>query len=95
MSNETPIDYAAIQAKAISQPLVEHIYTADPSAHVFDGKIYIYPSHDIEAGIAFNDNGDHFAMEDYHVLSLDAPGGKATDHGVALHVKDVGTRCCA
>jgi hypothetical protein len=89
MSNETPIDYAAIQAKAISQPLVEHIYTADPSAHVFDGKIYIYPSHDIEAGIAFNDNGDHFAMEDYHVLSLDAPGGKATDHGVALHVKDV------
>jgi Glycosyl hydrolases family 43 len=89
MSDANPIDYEAIKAKAISQPLVEHIYTADPSAHVFNGKIYIYPSHDIEAGIAFNDNGDHFAMEDYHVLSLDTPGGKATDHGVALHVKDV------
>ncbi len=89
MSDASPVDYQAIKAKAISQPLVEHIYTADPSAHVFDGKIYIYPSHDIEAGIAFNDNGDHFAMEDYHVLSLDAPGGKATDHGVALHVEDV------
>lgn len=89
MSDANPIDYEAIKAKAISQPLVEHIYTADPSAHVFNGKIYIYPSHDIEAGIAFNDNGDHFAMEDYHVLSLDTPSGKATDHGVALHVKDV------
>jgi hypothetical protein len=26
-------------------PLVTHIYTADPSAHVFEGKIYVYPSH--------------------------------------------------
>jgi len=79
----------ALRARAISAPLVSHIYTADPSAHVFDGRIYIYPSHDIEAGIPFNDNGDHFAMEDYHVLSLDRPGAEAVDHGVALHVKDV------
>lgn len=82
-------DYQAIKAKAISQPLVEHIYTADPSAHVFDGKIYIYPSHDIEAGIEFNDNGDHFDMRDYHVLSMDTPNSPAVDNGVALHVKDV------
>ncbi|MDX3773404.1 glycoside hydrolase family 43 protein [Chromatiaceae bacterium AAb-1] len=82
-------DYQALQAKAISQPLVEHIYTADPSAHVFDGRIYIYPSHDIEAGIPFNDNGDHFGMQDYHVLSLDSPDSPATDHGVALHINDV------
>ncbi|WP_409269434.1 glycoside hydrolase family 43 protein [Massilia sp. BHUDP2] len=78
-----------LKTRAISAPLVTHIYTADPSAHVFEGRIYIYPSHDIEAGIPFNDNGDHFAMEDYHVLSLDRPGGEAVDHGVALHVKDV------
>ncbi|MDK6075743.1 glycoside hydrolase family 43 protein [Massilia varians] len=78
-----------LKARAISAPLVTHIHTADPSAHVFDGRIYIYPSHDIEAGIPFNDNGDHFAMEDYHVLSLDRPDGEAVDHGVALHVKDV------
>ena len=25
------------------EPLVTHIFTADPSAHVFDDKIYIYP----------------------------------------------------
>jgi hypothetical protein len=89
MSSESDIDYKKLAAKAISQPLVTHIYTADPSAHVFEGKIYIYPSHDIDAGIPFNDNGDHFAMEDYHVLRMDSPTGKAEDCGVALHVKDV------
>lgn len=90
MSAETENpDLKTLRAQAISQPLVEHIYTADPSAHVFDGKIYIYPSHDIDAGIPFNDNGDHFGMEDYHVFSLDGPGGKMTDHGPALHVRDV------
>lgn len=28
------------------KPLVTDLYTADPSAHAFNGKIYIYPSHD-------------------------------------------------
>ena len=90
MPDETPIaDLASLAAKAISAPLVTHIYTADPSAHVFDGKIYIYPSHDIEGGVPFNDNGDHFCMEDYHVLRMDSPGSEVVDCGVALHVKDV------
>ena len=79
----------AYRSRAISQPLVEHIYTADPSAHVFNGKIYIYPSHDIDAGIPFNDNGDHFGMEDYHVIRLDHPGATAVDCGVGLHIRDV------
>ncbi|HYV54702.1 MAG TPA: family 43 glycosylhydrolase, partial [Chitinophagaceae bacterium] len=83
------IDFDELNQSAISQPLVKHIYTADPSAHVFNGKIYIYPSHDIENDIPFDDLGSHFAMEDYHVLSMDNPYGKATDHGVALHIKDV------
>jgi len=83
------IDFDALNKKAISQPLVNNIYTADPSAHVFNGKIYIYPSHDIDAGIPFNDNGDHFGMEDYHVISMDSPDADAVDNGVALHVKDV------
>jgi hypothetical protein len=91
MAEETLPDneVAQLKSRAISQPLVEHIYTADPSAHVFDGKIYIYPSHDIEAGVPFNDNGDHFDMQDYHVLSMETPNSPAVDHGVALHVKDV------
>jgi hypothetical protein len=81
---------AILNQKAISKPLVSHIYTADPSAHVFDGKIYIYPSHDIDAGIPFNDNGDHFGMRDYHVFSMESPDQEeATDHGVALNIDDV------
>jgi hypothetical protein len=83
------IDFDELNKKAISQPIVSNIYTADPSAHVFDGKIYIYPSHDIEAGIPFNDNGDHFGMEDYHVISMNSINDVAVDNGVALHVKDV------
>jgi len=79
----------SLKERAISAPLLEHIYIADPSAHVFDGRIYIYPSHDIEGGVPFNDDGAHFAMEDYHVISMDHPEAKAVDHGVALHVNDV------
>lgn len=71
------------------KPLVSHIYTADPSAHVFNGKIYIYPSHDIEANVPEDDEGGHFNMRDYHVLSMENIGGKVTDHGVALDIKDI------
>lgn len=85
----TPLDLDALAASAISAPLVTHIHTADPSAHVFDGRLYIYPSHDIEAGVPFNDLGDHFAMRDYHVLRIDAVDGEVTDCGVALHIDDV------
>ena len=73
----------------MAKHLIKNIYTADPSAHVFNGKIYIYPSHDIESGIPENDNGDHFDMRDYHVFSMGSIDGKITDHGVALHVKDI------
>ena len=83
------IDFEDLNDRAISQPLVRHIYTADPSAHVFNGKIYIYPSHDIDAGEAFDDLGSHFAMEDYHVISMESITSEAVDNGVALHVKDV------
>ncbi|MBD2752111.1 glycoside hydrolase family 43 protein [Spirosoma validum] len=71
------------------KPLVSHIYTADPSAHVFNGKIYIYPSHDIDAGVPEDDQGAHFAMRDYHILSMDNVNGKITDHGVALDLNDI------
>lgn len=83
------IDFEALNKAAISHPLVTHIYTADPSAHVFNGRIYIYPSHDVDAGEAFDDLGSHFAMEDYHVLSMDSIDGEIIDHGVALHIDDV------
>jgi len=71
------------------KPLVTNIYTADPSAHVFEGKIYVYPSHDIESDSEINDNGDQYNMRDYHVLSVNANTGEGTDHGVALSLDEV------
>lgn len=63
---------------------------ADPSANVFNGKIYIYPSHDWDSGEAFDDDGGHFQMKDYHVFSLtDVEQGEVTDHGVILRVEDI------
>lgn len=71
-----------------NEPVISSIYTADPSAHVFNGKIYIYPSHDINTGKP-STNGDHYDMQDYHVLSMDNIGTPARDHGVALKLSDV------
>lgn len=75
--------------RPVSEPLVTNIYTADPSVHVFNERIYIYPSHDIESNVPQDDEGGHFDMKDYHILSMDSIGGKVTDHGVALDIKDV------
>jgi hypothetical protein len=68
----------------ISQPLVSHIYT-DPSAHIFNDKIYC-PSH-IRYERPENDNGDHFNMMDYHVLSM-IQLVAVTDHG-AIDIKSI------
>ena len=65
-------------------------YMADPAGHVFNDKLYIYPSHDWDAGECFDDDGGHFQMKDYHVLSFDdIENGIATDHGVILDVSQV------
>lgn len=72
-------------------PLVDHIYTADPSAHVFEGKIYIYPypSHDLDHDGPLTHDGEHYAMEDYHVLSMDDFHSPCVDNGEALHLKNI------
>ena len=61
-------------------------YMADPSAHVFNNRLYIYPSHDRDTDNAFDDDGGHFQMRDYHVLSLsgDPMTAEVVDHGVML-----------
>lgn len=79
----------ATEGVILKTPLITHIYTADPSAHVFEDKIYIYPSHDLDIDLPQNDQGDHFAMEDYHVFSMTDAQTAPVDHGQALHVDDV------
>ena len=66
-------------------------YMADPSVHVFNGKIYIYPSHDWECANVENDNGDQYVMKDYHVLSIegDPMTGEVVDHGCVLRLEDI------
>ena len=71
------------------KPLVTNIYTADPSAHVFNGKIYIYPSHDVAHDCPDDDNGDQYIMEDYHILSMDSLDSECVDNGLALSQDDV------
>ena len=84
------INISELEKSSISKPLVLDQFTADPSAHVFDNKIYIYPSHDIDAGIPFNDNGDHFGMRDYHVFSMNDPSdSNAKNLGKILDIDDV------
>ena len=70
--------------------LIPGDYMADPSVHVFEGKVYIYPSHDWECGIPEDDWGAHFDMRDYHVFSLeDVMEGDVTDYGMVLDKTDV------
>ena len=63
-------------------PIVTNQFTADPAARVFDGRVYLYPSHDILAGEGRGRAG-WFCMEDYHVFSS---GNLSdwTDHGVIV-----------
>ena len=71
---------ACIQMNA-QNPIIRNIYSADPTARVFNGKVYLYPSHDI-----FPPEGqrqDWFCMEDYHVFSSEDLMDW-TDHGMIV-----------
>lgn len=68
-------------------PLITDQFTADPSARVFNGKIYVYPSHDIVPPEG-EGRADWFNMEDYHVFSSEDLVNW-TDHGIILDQKDV------
>lgn len=71
------------------KPLIDHLYTADPSVHVWQDTVYIYPSHDIESATRYEDEGGDFVMRDYHVFSMKGVGEPVTDHGVALRLEDI------
>lgn len=71
------------------KPLVTDNYTADPSANVFKGKLYIYPSHDRDIEMESNDNGDQYAMEDYHVYEMEDMTKPPRDCGMVLHLRDI------
>jgi hypothetical protein len=73
----------------LARPLVAEPYFADPSAHVFGGRIYVYGSHDITGPPADDEPGQGYVMRDYQVLSMDRIGGRVTVHPPALRLEDV------
>ena len=47
-------------------PVIRDLFSADPTARVFNNKVYLYPSHDIMP--PQGQRQDWFCMEDYHRL---------------------------
>ncbi|MCW2120731.1 family 43 glycosylhydrolase [Flavobacterium sp. 7A] len=78
--------FLAAQSLIAQNPLVTKIFTADPTARVFDGKLYVYPSHDVvpKEGI----EAPRFCMPDYHMYSLEN-GSTWKDYGVVLDQNQV------
>jgi hypothetical protein len=80
--------FLLISLQALAQnPFVRDQFTADPSARVFNGRVYVYPSHDIFASVGKGRVG-WFCMEDYHVFSS-ANLTDWTDHGVIVKQNEV------
>ena len=48
-------------------PVIRDQFSADPTARVFNNKVYVYPSHDIKPPVG--QRQDWFCMEDYHVFT--------------------------
>jgi beta-xylosidase len=78
--------FGAISVLA-QNPLIMDQFTADPTARVFEGILYVYPSHDIPASPG-KGRANWFVMEDYHVFSSENLTDW-TDHGVILTQTDV------
>lgn len=73
----------SLMSNAIAQnPIIRNQFSADPSARVFNNRVYLYPSHDILAGVGRGRPG-WFCMEDYHVFSS-SNLTDWTDHGVII-----------
>ena len=68
-------------AVGAQNPIIRDQYTADPTARVFNGRMYLYPSHDIVSPV--EPEKKWFSMEDYHVFSSDNLTDW-TDHGVIV-----------
>ena len=71
---------------AAQNPIIRDQFTADPTARVFEGKIYLYPSHDIPSPVGRLK--EWFCMADYHVFSSDNLT-QWQDHGVIVSQENV------
>ena len=77
----TALGLLAVGATQSQNPIIKDQFSADPTARVFEGKMYLYPSHDIPSPI--ERLKEWFCMADYHVFSSDNLNDW-TDHGVIV-----------
>jgi arabinoxylan arabinofuranohydrolase len=59
-------------------PVISHVYTADPAARVFNGRMYVITSHDL-------DNQSAYDMVDYYMFSSDDMINWR-DHGIVFDI---------
>jgi hypothetical protein len=72
-----------ISTVVAQNPIIRDQFSADPTARVFNGKVYLYPSHDIPTPPGKKLRENWFCMEDYHVFSSENLTDW-TDHGVIV-----------
>ena len=75
---------------AAQNPVIRNQFTADPTARVFNNKVYLYPSHDINEPDPAPEGmrKDWFCMADYHVFSSENLTDW-TDHGIIITQNEV------
>lgn len=61
-------------------PLVSHVYTADPAARVFNGRVYVMVTHDQDT------QSDYSQLVDYYLFSSDDMVNWQ-DHGIVFSVR--------
>jgi len=72
-----------INSVSAQNPIVRNQFSADPTARVFNGKVYVFPSHDIPTPPEKQGRKDWFCMADYHVFSSENLTDW-TDHGMIV-----------
>lgn len=82
------LSFSLLSTLAVSaqNPIIRDQFAADPTARVFNNKVYVYPSHDIPAPAG--QRQDWFCMADYHVFSSENLTDW-TDHGMILSQEQV------
>ena len=80
------ICHFAFSSIGAQNPVIRDQFTADPTARVFNGKVYLYPSHDIMPPAG--QRQDWFCMADYHVFSSENLTDWK-DHGVIVSQEKV------
>lgn len=80
----TSLDSEKVKFTNEGNPLIRHMYTADPSARVFGDRLYVYTSHDEDDA----DANQHFFMINWHVFSTDNLD-EWVDHGKIFSLENI------